>query len=933
MATKHSHIVKEQTEAVLALARDLQSHLHQDDSPALRTPPNHIVEKLQKYLDHLPLFTDHTLLSIRPKLDNEGTKLWNTCVQRMLSVDNLDQRIIVCKAKVLAYAMLEAAAPRTCPGNYRVLELSFRIIKLCLGTATFLWSLLFCNPGGVYILTREIENKLIDVSQKVMESTATRLDMVERSTENTDKLKLASFTTEYYMLRIYLSWSQERPDIANHLYSKIPEITTKEQRRIVADICYRIGSVALSSGQSDIAATWLDRALTVCGLSFHEGSQEVDECWKDERMLTLHAYVRSNLQQTGGSETQLRKALDMLKAEYSDCFPALAIFLEILSREDCASQEYIEMRIQTPSHYDIDFVCRPVLCIEVLKELFDRLKLSDSSAKEQWLERIFISLMWTLASTSRGDLGPDIIRDEVNWLEEGAQNLLSEEASHASLILIWKYVDLAMSKGSISLAEQWCQFVLSQKAFQMDSDTKAKFFRKLILCACENYNPSTAQRVFDKFPEEFKSCPLTLYLLYKLSLAEEDFSRVSVYLELLCKPDVDTTYIWSCIADALRLEKVNLAVQSVQKLVATLDGSGFERLQIWKILQCVISVIRKKLKNEPGNEALLCHIVPLFRTILDAATDHTQSKQTSLDLHWLSRESYGIALDLYKLCSLERVIDLLDISIRLTHLLKNTAAQAHAGISEHYLICYFLKATILISEARTDKIPRRKEHYYKEARESMNQFQSCIDCQKEGIYPAANSQDWTDRHRIILSLAFEVAVFFHEWEDVTRIIEISKPIVDAKLSSIFLDCILRSEAPVSCQAQIVKQMIRTFHSSPSPFLNTSTSNFDENLPRYLRCLFVLSVDAKEYELAESVLDQALIFARDPSSKKSHYPKEEIQWLAVVSFNTAVDFFLSSADGDCRRWAEKAITLADLIGVDHGELGQLLRRNLSNILPS
>ncbi|KKK26572.1 hypothetical protein ARAM_003000 [Aspergillus rambellii] len=871
MATKHSHIVKEQTEAVLALARDLQSHLHQDDSPALRTPPNHIVEKLQKYLDHLPLFTDHTLLSIRPKLDNEGTKLWNTCVQRMLSVDNLDQRIIVCKAKVLAYAMLEAAAPRTCPGNYRVLELSFRIIKLCL------------------------ENKLIDVSRKVMESTATRLDMVERSTENTDKLKLASFTTEYYMLRIYLSWSQERPDIANHLYSKIPEITTKEQRRIVADICYRIGSVALSSGQSDIAATWLDRALTVCGLSFHEGSQEVDECWKDERMLTLHAYVRSNLQQTGGSETQLRKALDMLKAEYSDCFPALAIFLEILSREDCASQE-------------------PVLCIEVLKELFHRLKLSDSSAKEQWLKRIFISLMWTLASTSRGDLGPDIIRDEVNWLEEGAQNLLSEEASHASLILIWKYVDLAMSKGSISLAEQWCQFVLSQKAFQMDSDTKAKFFRKLILCACENYNPSTAQRVFDKFPEEFKSCPLTLYLLYKLSLAEEDFSRVSVYLELLCKPDVDTTYIWSCIADALRLEKVNLAVQSVQKLVATLDGSGFERLQIWKILQCVISVIRKKLKNEPGNEALLCHIVPLFRTILDAATDHTQSKQTSLDLHWLSRESYGIALDLYKLCSLER----------LTHLLKNTAAQAHAGISEHYLICYFLKATILISEARTDKIPRRKEHYYKEARESMNQFQSCIDCQKEGIYPAANSQDWTDRHRIILSLAFEVAVFFHEWEDVTRIIEISKPIVDAKLSSIFLDCILRSEAP---------QMIRAFHSSPSPFLNTSTSNFDENLPRYLRCLFVLSVDAKEYELAESVLDQALIFARDPSSKKSHYPKEEIQWLAVVSFNTAVDFFLSSADGDCRRWAEKAITLADLIGVDHGELGQLLRRNLSNILPS
>ena len=41
----------------------------------------------------------------------------------------------------------------------------------------------------------------------------------------------------------------------------------------------------------------------------------------------------------------------------------------------------------------------------------------------------------------------------------------------------------------------------------------------------------------------------------------------------------------------------------------------------------------------------------------------------------------------------------------------------------------------------------------------------------------------------------------------------------------------------------------------------------------------------------------------------------------------MDFYLSSADEECKRWAGKAIEMADLEG---GALGRLLRANLAKL---
>lgn len=154
---------------------------------------------------------------------------------------------------------------------------------------------------------------------------------------------------------------------------------------------------------------------------------------------------------------------------------------------------------------------------------------------------------------------------------------------------------------------------------------------------------------------------------------------------------------------------------------------------------------------------------------------------------------------------------------------------------------------------------------------------------------------------------------------------------------------------------IIQAIICTNHKS---FLGST-------LPRYLRVLFQLTISSSpspsssnpappfnsatddnnndNTPIAETVLDQILFLARKshstihstagqqspsntgtvPSSgpvsvpgsssgSGSVYPREELEWLASTTFNRAVDFYRVSADAECKRWARKAIEVAELV---------------------
>ena len=126
----------------------------------------------------------------------------------------------------------------------------------------------------------------------------------------------------------------------------------------------------------------------------------------------------------------------------------------------------------------------------------------------------------------------------------------------------------------------------------------------------------------------------------------------------------------------------------------------------------------------------------------------------------------------------------------------------------------------------------------------------------------------------------------------------------------------------------LKKIILVLRTSTSPYLGGATAR--GVVPRYIHTFFQLSLDASEYCLAESALDQALASACDLYGTTMHYPSDEIEWMATMSFNRAVDLYLLSESDDCRRWAEKAIKLADLGEKDCAILGKLLREKLHKL---
>ncbi|KAL2833000.1 meiosis protein SPO22/ZIP4 like-domain-containing protein [Aspergillus cavernicola] len=905
MATNPSRSLKDQTKAILY---------------------SETLELLNKVLHRLPLLTDTASRSIRRQLDDEGAKLWNICVQRMRSINGHDDTVLLSRVKALAYAMLDAAAPNTGPGNDRSLRLAFKVTKVCIG------------------------HGLVDLSQKMMESAATRLDNLEKSESITHNLDLDSFTTEYYMLRIYLAWSQERPDIADHLFSKIPEIKTKEQQRVVLDICYAIGNLALSSIKYESATMWLDRALTVCESCPHGEGQEPDRGLKDKKLLILHVFARANLHlATAASEGQLGRALDLLKAEYGDSFPVVLIQLEVLSKKGAVGEEYLEtikfaIQVMNDDEASVKTVYHYVMklgsssqepFVDTCGQLLDKLVSSTIGTKELWMERIFVSIIWTLTNTPSGkDHCPTLAEAAAHKMTGYGLSELSEGATNGSLILIWKYIDTMLAKESISVAKQWCRFVLKQTVFKKTPDTEAKFFRKLILCFLEKSDASASPMIFDEVPKSCKTCPLTLYLMFRLTLLADDTSLATANLQSLCMAGADATYIWSCIADALQLGKTDITLRSLQGLIAVSDDNGFERMQILQLLQYVICVVCEESITASAGYRLE-YVVSLFDSGLEAAGRELKLFTPS-NFHWFSCKSYSIAFKLRKSSSSQTVIKLLEISMKFTELYqKEPREDPDARLSEHSLRCTFLQTTIILTEARREKSSTKKATHYKKAHEVINQFQTHI--QSLDLDPT--QQNWLDKYRIILSFDFEATLFLRQWSTLSTIIEKSKPIVDAKLSSVFLDCLLRSGAPSSYLSQFVKQIIRTFHTSPSPSL--ASSNFSSlTLPRHLHCLFSLATQAEEYILAESVLDQALLLAQpntkhqtqSQSKSENQYQKEELQWLATLSFNRAVEYFLMSADEDCRRWAGKAIALADLVGGDdRGDLGRLLRGKFEGMM--
>lgn len=169
--------------------------------------------------------------------------------------------------------------------------------------------------------------------------------------------------------------------------------------------------------------------------------------------------------------------------------------------------------------------------------------------------------------------------------------------------------------------------------------------------------------------------------------------------------------------------------------------------------------------------------------------------------------------------------------MQLADLYPQTAEPKDTSIAlEHCLSSNFLKALILIIEAREETDPlkkvfpvnhdrnthtkRKQKNHYTNIRNTIEHFRAHVanHPQPQQNHETTVPEKWQKNYRALLSFDFEAAVFLSQWDCLPRIIEESSSFADSRLCAVFLDSILSAEAPVS-------EMVRVVMVRPLPTLH------------------------------------------------------------------------------------------------------------------
>lgn len=98
------------------------------------------------------------------------------------------------------------------------------------------------------------------------------------------KIQKSPYVLQAWLIDLPLqSWLQGRLDVAELMFSKVPEGDSEAERAAILDICYTVGKSAVATSQHDLALKWLERAV---------GSNELLNCMSTVRRSNMATDMR-----------------------------------------------------------------------------------------------------------------------------------------------------------------------------------------------------------------------------------------------------------------------------------------------------------------------------------------------------------------------------------------------------------------------------------------------------------------------------------------------------------------------------------------------------------------------------------------------------------------------------------------------------------------
>ncbi|KAL6711348.1 sporulation-specific protein 22 [Coniothyrium glycines] len=927
--------------SILAFATSLSKRLEDARDTALYTD-------LQVQIRGLPLPCSSIVATKQAELDKLGTELWNTSTRLrredakpsgQKKGDAARKNGMLCLLRAFAFLILDSAGGSGSKHRHgksciRLMKVALKAAKVCiegneLGTAT----------------------KVLERGAEYQDS----LSKVDHSTSAHERELGDSLRVEYFAVRTTLAWREDRLDMAEHMFAKCKQLNHVGQAQLLeslADLCYEIGKDRFAKRDYDLAIRWLERAYDFLGDQESElSSPEAGEL----RLSTMHNIVQAHMKlRTPESKDKAWQMVKLLETDFGDKMIVLLLKIELLSEAETmdtpefynvllrmirtvvlndANFKTIMHHIHRIKEHSIGTACR------ILEDLIEIRLFREEN--EKWIEKALVTRIWlgSIAGMNENTL------EQLQELFEsvGQQSIsLTAPATHAAQTLLWKRVEAAFSLEQYDAAEAWCRVCLHPIFDKAGAQDKAKVSRKIIQCAIARQDYSVAQEAYQKMPDSGKEEPVTGYLMYKACLQSGNTDLAGKCLDMVCRNSAkDATLLYACVMEAQNAGNKRQAIGALQKVLEKYDHGAPTGIHLPALLRCTARLLQNEMvKDGRIDPELLNQLCVTFEGACAQAkasrrrpATPAQQLFTVQEFEWFSKNAYNLSLKYCAEMSPMSLVRLINSCIEFIKILRDVdTTSAEGDLCLRLVFCEFLAACAYTTIARAEDNIEQCLQQYLEVRKHSQEFRRAA---AEGIDKLGGSAqaDIISKYFQIVKLELEAVLKLEKWDELDDLFDqcwkYKSPDHYETLADLVLvihSCIVNASLDVKYQRKLLSVLQKIIG------LTCRQSDSDiTKLARWIRCLFQLSLPVDE-GICLKCIEQVTHIAAKRHGDVERYPKTDLEWLAISTFNQAVDFFLredDESDAKTKLWAEKSFVIAQWIE-DDGKIRDLLMERYSGM---
>lgn len=451
--------------------------------------------------------------------------------------------------------------------------------------------------------------------------------------------------------------------------------------------------------------------------------------------------------------------------------------------------------------------------------------------------------------------------------------------------------------------------------------------------ALDNDDLPAAREAFFQMPKDAREEGPTQFLAFRMALKFQDEDLAAECLRNVAKHAIkDPTHVYACVIEAQRSPMRHMAVMALQAVL----GQRPPGIHLACLLRCTVRLLIAELeacKNDQKLNDIALEILQIFETAAKSVDAFRQASNDGwrTEVQWWSKNAYNLSIRLCGDINPEYTVRLLNAcSALMEYYPKDGGPMQQDDLENRKVLCAFLATTALIVLGRSEE--RGVEYTlqcFLSAQTQIKTFHSQYAKLKNKLQAEA-ALSAHQRHFGILKFELECLLKLNQFD---------------KLAPVLQSCLEAGSRGGSGKWDTLADLLIIIHQkldsnaqeSQSGALITTllqkiineTWKSDKNIikvARWLRYTFTLCLPHAHSEFSLKLLQQAGGMAENGQKGRNHerYPEAELQWLATVGFNHAIDLLAEGKgeEGKAEMWMEGALEVARW-SADDGALHRVL----------